>query len=168
VGLREHKSPQEFIDRMMIMIGDDVYYNILEPEFRQQYPDGQGGISVQGRKILDNQMNAMQTMNPTWYDNHFNSTRGDLAFRAYTDMKKMTSNSRYTELFQSADQRKKFSMFVAAREEWEQHYVSANPLLEAYWKGQWYDITTKWYEDPAFSDYQPFVSLMRKLPLPQK
>jgi hypothetical protein len=168
VGLRQHKSPQEFIDRMMIMIGDDVYYNILEPEFRQQYPDGQGGISVQGRKILDNQMNAMQTMNPTWYDNHFNSTRGDLAFRAYTDMKKMTSNSRYTELFQSADQRKKFSMFVAARKEWEQHYTSANPLLEAYWKGQWYDITTKWYEDPALSDYQPFVSLMRKLPLPQK
>ena len=168
VGLRQHQGLDKLIDNMMIMMGDDAYYNILEPQFRKEWPDGQGGISVQGRKILENQVNAMQTINPTWYDNHFNSTRGDLAYRAYNDMVKMTSMPRYKELFQSAKQRHQFEQFVAARKEWERDYIAANPLLEAYWKNQWFNLTTKWYEDPTLSDYQPFVSLMRKLPLPQK
>jgi hypothetical protein len=167
VGLRKGKDLDTFIKAMMITMGDDNYYNILEPEYRTKYPDGRGGISVAGRKILDNEVNAIQTINSDWYDSKYSSTRGNLADRAYQDMKKMVEpGSKYNVLFQSAAQRHQFEFFVNARIEWEQMYKSAPPQLQSYWKNQWYDKTSQWYDDPKYADYQPFLSLMRKLPIP--
>jgi hypothetical protein len=165
IGLRQKESFADFSKAMEIAIGDDMYYNILQPEYRQNYPDGKGGISFQGQSVLKNELKVIAEINPSWYDQHTSSKRSNLAVNVYNDMEKMVTNVQYHNLF-SGSQLEMFKKFVTLRKEYIDAFGATLPTLRGRLRNEWYNVTTEWYNDPQYAGYQSFISLMRKLPDP--
>ena len=166
VGLRQHENWSAFSDAMMIAIGDDMYYNILQPEYRQNYPDGQGGINFAGQNVLKHELQVFAEINPTWYNLHVSATRSNLAVSVYNDMDKMVSDARYHDLFSNGEQLGMFEMFVNTRKEYIAAFNETLPAQRGRLRTAWYNVTTEWYNNPQYAGYQSFISLMRKLPDP--
>jgi hypothetical protein len=165
VGLRQKESFADFSKAMEIAIGDDMYYNILQPEYRQNYPDGKGGISFQGQSVLKNELKVIAEINPTWYDQHTSSQRSNLALNVYKDMNKMVTNAQYHNLF-SGTQLAMFKMFIDTRKQYIDAFNATLPTQRGRLRSEWYNVTTTWYNEPQYAGYQSFISLMRKLPDP--
>ena len=76
MGLREEDTPQQFMNAMLVSVGNDFYYNYLMPTYYGEY--GQWGgennpnntISMAGQTALDNAAKEFaNNYNPTWGQN---------------------------------------------------------------------------------------------------
>ncbi len=186
MNLRARETPEQFYTSAMVGIGNDWYYNFLEPYLMRQvevngkpqfvYPEYAQMVEVptsngtklepqltyQGSKMADNIAKQYgQSDNPLWYNEHAGKGQTkNVAYHALEEMTALLKDPSVTYL--SASDKEKFQTLINNYNDVinriHQLKADGNTAVASRLENAWYGYTQVASQEPAWSKQSYFIS----------
>lgn len=164
LGLRQRQTPEEYIQGALIAAGNEMYYNVMLPQFQKLYPGNYAdGLSSSGYYQFRTAGQAYaNNANSTWGQHEFGGASKANSVLAYDDLKSLMSNPKYVSRL-SADQQMYIPKLIEARDSWVEAYKQKSTN-----ESSWYDWCSNTATLSGWSSVQNLIlGVFIKLPPPQ-
>ena len=167
--LRDPMSVKDTADNLSVIMGNDLYYSTVMPQFQKNYPGNyQNGMSRQGVQALKSWATGYgQTTNPLWYADFTGKVTKFKAQQAYEEAKQVISNKSNLSQLPLATQQA-LGELVNLRKEYEQAFKGSSKSRQYQLENEWYNYMTNLTTQKIWQPYSNLIiSVFRKLPNPQ-
>lgn len=189
MDLRTREAPQDYLNSVLVAMGNDYYYNAMQPAIMYRDPsnpsaginpmyakyDNQGNPTLNYNGIKKIQAEAKSfgdAVNPVWYDDFAGAGKMNIALQSYNQMAKLLSDPNKKLPLSDLD-RKRFEAVMGYYNDYAtqiSHYYQVGDTTQAkFLANQWYGWCTSTVNNPLWTNQTLFItSVLRRLPTVSK